>query len=649
MMGPMRVVGAVVVAVAAAMVGVVSAPTEVAASPPGGLVVRPIMAGLDHPWDLAFTADGTMFVTERPGRLWARLADGTTRQLSADLGDLWVSGETGLLAIEADPDFATNRRLYTCQGTTDNDLTVQVVAWTVNAALTSLTRVSDPLVGGIDGTSGRHGGCQLRVDAAGALRIGTGDAAFGTNPQNLGSLAGKTLRVDRFTGAGVSGNPFAGSPDPNARRVFTYGHRNVQALALRPGTADVWSVEHGSFRDDEVNRLVSGGNYGWNPVPLPYNEAVPMTAPGGIAAAWSSGPTTIAPSGATFLSGGQWGSWQGALAVSVLKDQHVRLMFFDGAGQLAGQAVPAELNRTYGRIRAAETGPGGALFLTTDNGSSDFVLAVSPGAPGCSPGVASPRPGAIEMITRGGDAQAWRRSWTGSAWTAWTSLGGVLTSEPDLSSWGAGRLDVVGRGTDGALYHNWFDAGRWWGWEPLGGVLSGAPGSVSWSPGRYDVFVTGADSQLWHRWWDAGLGWSGWESLGGQLTSKPAVSSWGPGRIDVVARGTDGALHHRWFDGGSWWGWESLGGVAASGPTAVSWGPNRLDIFVRGTDGALWGRAWGGSGWTGWEGLGGGLASDPDAASRGPGQIDVFVCGLDGLVYQRMQVGAGWTGWFAVA
>ena len=88
-----------------------------------------------------------------------------------------------------------------------------------------------------------------RFDTAGRLIIGTGDAATGTNPQDLSSLAGKTLRVDRFTGAGVRGNASGGDP-----RIYTYGHRNVQGLALAPNGA-VYSVEHGTDRDDEINLL----------------------------------------------------------------------------------------------------------------------------------------------------------------------------------------------------------------------------------------------------------------------------------------------------------------------------------------------------------------------------------------------------------
>ena len=299
---------------AVALCGVLTAvPSPGAVDAASGLIVTPVVSGLDHPWDLAFAPDGAMFVTERPGRIVVRLPDGGVRPLTADLGDLWVSGETGLMGIEVDPGFASNRRVYTCQGTVDNSNTVQVVAWTVNTAYTAMSRVNDPLVGGIDGTSGRHGGCQLRIDPSGALWIGTGDAATGTNPQSPTALNGKVLRVDRFTGAGLPGNPFFGEGG-NRARMFTWGHRNLQGLAVQPGTGQMWSVEHGPDRDDEINRLFAGGNYGWDPVPG-YNESVPMTDfakfPNAVPAVWSSGPVTFAISGATFLRGSGWGTWRG--------------------------------------------------------------------------------------------------------------------------------------------------------------------------------------------------------------------------------------------------------------------------------------------------------------------------------------------------
>ncbi len=337
------------------------------------LLVSTLVSGLTIPWDLDFTPDGTMLFTEKRGVLSSRGADGTIRRVNAEMGDLFAVGETGLMGIVVDPDFASNRRFYTCQGHVGPE--VQVIAWTMNAVYTAATRVADPLVGGIPATSGRHGGCRLRFGPEGYLWIGTGDAASGRIPQDLTSLGGKVLRVDPATGAGADTNPLAPS------RVYSYGHRNVQGLALRPGTSQMWGVEHGPRVDDEINLLVAGGNYGWDPVPG-YNESVPMTDrakfPDAVEAKWSSGSPTVAVSGGIFLEGRQWGVWEGRLAVATLRDSRLRLFEFTPEGDFVGQVIVSELDRSYGRLRTPMMGPDGALYVTTSNGGGrDLILRVA--------------------------------------------------------------------------------------------------------------------------------------------------------------------------------------------------------------------------------------------------------------------------------
>ena len=276
-------------------------------APAPKLSVVTLISGLTIPWGIAFTPDGTMLFTERRGMLSSHLANGTVQTVTAELGDLYASGETGFMAIVVDPDFASNRRFYTCQGHTGPE--VQVIAWTINATYTTATRVADPLVGDIP-TASMHGGCRLRFGPQGYLWIATGDAALWTVPQDLNSLGGKILRVDASTGAGAPGNPFAS-------RVYTYGHRNPQGLALRPGTSQMWSVEHGPAVDDEINLLARGGNYGWDPIPG-YNQGVPMTDlekfPDAIEAKWSSGirpwPPAAASSSRVTTGASGKGGWQ---------------------------------------------------------------------------------------------------------------------------------------------------------------------------------------------------------------------------------------------------------------------------------------------------------------------------------------------------
>jgi glucose/arabinose dehydrogenase len=135
-------------------------------------------------------------------------------------------------------------------------------------------------------------------------------------------------------------------------------------------------MEHGPRRDDELNRLVAGGNYGWNPVPG-YNEGVPMTFPGAIGPVWASGFPTIATSGITFLSGRQWRDWNGAVAAAALAGRQLRIILLDGTGTATiGQAT---VLTNFGRLRTPVQGPDGNLYLTTANANGqDQILRVVP-------------------------------------------------------------------------------------------------------------------------------------------------------------------------------------------------------------------------------------------------------------------------------
>ena len=346
------------------------------------LRVETVLGGLDHPWDVAQAPDGTLLVDERGGGFTAVRPDGTARPVEADLGDLFARGETGLMGLTLDPAFDTNRRFYTCSGVVEaGGPEIQVIAWTVDAGWTAATRVADPLLGGIpvNASSGRHGGCRPRFDPTGQLLVGTGDNAVGTNPQDLGSLAGKVLRIDPVTGGPSAGNPFLDSPDPATRLVYSYGHRNVQGVAVQPGTGTVYTVEQGTTRDDEVNRSVAGGDFGYDPDGAggDYDESVPMTdldRPDVVPAVWSSGDPTIATSGGDFLAGSRWGSYDGVLLVGVQKDTGVLALRIGDDGRLADQFRVPELEDSHGRVRTPLLGRDGALYLTTDNGSGDDEL-----------------------------------------------------------------------------------------------------------------------------------------------------------------------------------------------------------------------------------------------------------------------------------
>ena len=368
-------------ALALSPLGVPSAPAAApsadgshrAAAP--SLKVRTVIRGLDHPWDVQQAPGGRLVVSERDRARLSVVRHGTRRTLAELERLVWVSGETGLLSLALDPG---SRTLWACHGSSRGGNHVQVTRWRVDKQWRSLSH-RRTVLSGLPSTSGRHGGCRLLLErGSDALVVGTGDAAVGTNPRDRDSLGGKVLRVHRRTGAPMPDNPWARSAEPR-RFVWTYGHRNVQGLAQR-SDGSLWSVEQGTYRDDEVNLLVRGGDYGWNPVPG-YDESVPMTDQGlpGVQqdAAWSSGDPTIATSGGAWVRGPQWGQLDGTLAVAALKASEVVFLRFDQDGGLVSLTQPASLKR-FGRLRSVTSARNGDLLITTDNGADDRILRVSP-------------------------------------------------------------------------------------------------------------------------------------------------------------------------------------------------------------------------------------------------------------------------------
>lgn len=336
--------------------------------------------GLERPWDIGWLPNGTVIISERPGRL--RVYDqGTDEEPTViAIEDVVSTGrEGGLLGLEVDPRFGDNGYVYVCLasnlGSGGND--VRVARLTMSQP--NATSIEDRLdiVTGLphnDVSGGRHSGCRPRFGPDDVLWVGTGDAAFATPPQDDDSLGGKVLRVNR------DGSPASGNP--GGRTWYSKGHRNIQGMAFRSDGVGM-AAEHGPTIDDEVNKLVPG-NFGWDPVNPSggsgYFEGVPMTDlekfPDAVEAVWSTGNPTLALAGATFIEGAEWGDWDGVLAVATLKAQHLHV--FDVEGDCSTTSRGRFID-DQGRLRTPRQGPDGALYITTDNrGDGDRVLRVIP-------------------------------------------------------------------------------------------------------------------------------------------------------------------------------------------------------------------------------------------------------------------------------
>ncbi len=270
-----------------------------------------------------------------------------------------------------------------------------------------------------------------------------------------------------------------------------------------------------------------------------------------------------------------------------------------------------------------------------------------------NPKVVSWGPNRLNVFARGNNGSIYHKSWNGSKWSSyWENLGGNISEDAEIAavSWGPNRIDLFVRGRDNSLYHNWWNGNSWSSyWENLGGNFQSNPKVISTKYNSLNVFVKGNNGSVYHKWWD-GNNWSSyWENLGGQvdLNSKISAVSWDSARIDLFIKSNNKSLHHKWWNGSKWSnGWMDLGGSFTSSPKAVSWGVNRLDVFVRGNNGSVYHKWWNGSNWSNyWGNLGGNIPVDSEisAVCWGKSRIDVFVKGWDKSLYHKWSNGSGWS------
>jgi glucose/arabinose dehydrogenase len=343
----------------------------------GEIAVSTVARGLDHPWALAFLPDARLLITERPGRMRILAEDGSLSAPLAGVPRVFASGQGGLLDVVLDRGFAANRSIYFCyaEPVSGGARTALARARLIDASVPGLEDVNvifhqqGPLSGG------NHFGCRIVQTPDDNLFLSLGEHFRPRDQaQNLGNHLGKIVRI-RPDGSVPPDNPFVGRPDAKPE-IWSFGHRNVQGLALHPETGQLWEHEHGPRGGDEVNLIEKGRNYGWPVIGygIDYSGAKiheSTRKPGLEQPVWYWVPS-IAPSGMTFYSGSLFPAWRGNLFVGALAGELlVRL-------ELEGEKVLKEERLAMGeRIRDVRQGPDGALWLATDS-AAGRILRLAP-------------------------------------------------------------------------------------------------------------------------------------------------------------------------------------------------------------------------------------------------------------------------------
>ena len=325
------------------------------------LNVDVIVDGLNNPWEIVFGPDGEIFFSERDGRVWKIEEFGEAKVIQTFPKSGAVEG--GTLGLALHPEFEKNKKIYVYQTNLELEFFQnKVFSFTVEGnMLTDKQIIIDEIPG-----APWHDGGRIAFGPDGKLYITTGDAINPGWSQDLSSLAGKILRINP-DGTIPDDNPFDSSP------IFSYGHRNPQGIAWSSDGLLV-SSEHGpsgemGYGHDEINVIVKGKNYGW-PKVVGDSSDVSFVNP-----IIHSGEQTWAPSGMVFFDSEKIPSLDGKFLVGALRGQHLMVVDIAEDGSLNSSEKMFEGD--FGRIRTAQIGPDGVLYLLTANGNNDKIIRIS--------------------------------------------------------------------------------------------------------------------------------------------------------------------------------------------------------------------------------------------------------------------------------
>ncbi len=332
--------------------------------------VSVVTKGLVHPWALAFLPDGSMLITERPGRIRVVRNGVLDPKPISGVPEPFTKGNGGLMDIALHPRFAENHLVYfTYDKPVENGKGAPTVARgrLEGGALTDVRSIV--VTDAYEGTGGLN--ARIVFGRDGMLYMSTG-GNVGWVAQEPGSLRGKILRV-RDDGSVPPDNPFIGRAGYRPE-IYTLGHRNSLGLIVHPESGVIWNNENGPNGGDEINVILPGRNYGWPVVSFGRDYAGPRI---------SENPTregmenpivvwipSIAVAGMTVYTGDRFPNWKGNVFVGSLRTGEIpgtghleRIVFNARTEEMRRESMLGVLRQ---RIREVRQGRDGYLYLLTD-------------------------------------------------------------------------------------------------------------------------------------------------------------------------------------------------------------------------------------------------------------------------------------------
>ncbi len=361
----------------------------------GKIRVTVVTKGLDHPWGLAFVPDGSVLVTERPGRLRV-IRDGQLDPKPIEgLPAIRAAVLGGLADVVLHPKFERNRLVYFSYSKPDakepsiSTLAVARARWDGGERLEDVEDIFvaadwyGPEMAGSNhrccgqGPADGSFGARMAFGKDGMLYVASGDRNWGEKAQDPASDLGKIVRL-RDDGRIPKDNPFVGR-EGFRPEIYTLGHRNPTGLTVHPRTGELWSTEFGPRGGDELNRIEAGKNYGWILVThgAHYNGDPVERGAEGVAGMvdpvlyWAP---SINPGNIAFYDGNAFPAWRGNLFMAAMTRSLVRIDFDSADRPQAQERLLEDLGQ---RLRDVRQGPDGRLYVLTDE-TAGALLRIEP-------------------------------------------------------------------------------------------------------------------------------------------------------------------------------------------------------------------------------------------------------------------------------
>lgn len=282
-----------------------------------------VTTSLGNSWDLEFLPNGEPLITYKNGNL-IKYTDDSMYQVGS-IDDVLDTQAAGLMGLAIDPNFEQNNHLYAYYTYEFDDREIKGYPEAIKSRISRFKledrelRNEKVLLDEIP-SHNQHSGGRLEFGPNGKLFATVGEGGAALNPpsesQNISDLKGKILRMNK-DGSVPEDNPF------EENFVYSSGHRNPQGLGWHPETDQLYASEHGPWRNDEVNKIEAGGNYGWGSFKCDkvYKEDIEQIGES-ISPAFCVEDWSLAPSGSTFVDSKDH-PWSDSFFVGSLRGKHV--------------------------------------------------------------------------------------------------------------------------------------------------------------------------------------------------------------------------------------------------------------------------------------------------------------------------------------